>query len=37
VVEMLIQAHRWMPVGVREVESLMGRALAGVVFLFWWR
>jgi ABC-type uncharacterized transport system permease subunit len=35
-VEMLVQAHRWMPVGVREVESLLGLAVAGVFFLVWW-
>ena len=35
-VEMLIQAHRWMPVGAREVESLLGFAVAGVFFLVWW-
>src|SRR5271157_4814616 len=35
-VEMLVQAHRWMPVGVREVESLLGFAVAGVFFLIWW-
>ena len=28
-VEMLVQAHRWVPVGVREVESLLGLAVAG--------
>lgn len=36
VVEMLVQAHRWVPVGVREVESLMGLAVAGLFFLVWW-
>jgi ABC-type uncharacterized transport system permease subunit len=36
VVEMLVQAHRWMPVGVREVESLLGLTVAGLFFLFWW-
>jgi ABC-type uncharacterized transport system permease subunit len=36
VVEMLVQAHHWMPVGVREVESLLGLAVAGVFFLIWW-
>jgi ABC-type uncharacterized transport system permease subunit len=36
VVEMLVQAHRWMPVGIREIESLMGLAVAGVFFLIWW-
>src|SRR5580692_617297 len=36
VVEMLVQAHRWMPVSVREVESLLGLAVAGLFFLVWW-
>ena len=36
VVEMLVQAHRWMPVGVREMESLLGFAIAGAVLLVWW-
>jgi ABC-type uncharacterized transport system permease subunit len=36
VVEMLVQAHRWMPVGVREVESLLGLAVAALFFLIWW-
>jgi ABC-type uncharacterized transport system permease subunit len=36
VVEMLVQAHRWMPVGVREVESLLGLAVASLFFLVWW-
>jgi ABC-type uncharacterized transport system permease subunit len=35
-VEMLVLAHRWMPVGVREVESLLGLAVAAVFFLVWW-
>lgn len=35
-VEMLVQAHRWMPVGFREVESLLGFAVAGLFFLVWW-
>jgi ABC-type uncharacterized transport system permease subunit len=35
-VEMLVQAHRWMPVGVREIESLLGFAVAGLFFLVWW-
>jgi ABC-type uncharacterized transport system permease subunit len=35
-VEMLVQAHRWAPVGVREVESLLGFAVAGVFFVVWW-
>jgi len=36
VVEMLVQAHRWMPVGIREIESLLGFAVAGLFFLVWW-
>ncbi len=36
VVEMLVQAHRWMPVGARELESLLGFAIAGLFFLVWW-
>ena len=36
VVEMLAQAHRWMPVGLREAESLLGFLLAGLFFLAWW-
>ena len=36
VVEMLVQAHRVMPVGVREIESLLGFAVAGLFFLVWW-
>jgi ABC-type uncharacterized transport system permease subunit len=36
VVEMLILAHRWMPVGVREIESLLGFLVAGIFFLVWW-
>jgi len=36
VVEMLVQAHRWMPVGGREIESLLGFAIAGLFFLVWW-
>ncbi len=35
-VEMLVQAHRWTPVGVREIESLLGFAVAGLFFLVWW-
>jgi len=35
-VEMLGQAHRWMPVGVREVESLSGFTVAALFFLVWW-
>ena len=36
VIEMLVQAHRWVPVGARELESLLGFAVAGLFFLAWW-
>lgn len=36
VVEMLSLAHRWVPVGVRESESLLGFAIAALFFLTWW-
>src|ERR1039458_4574373 len=36
VIEMLVQAHHWMPVTVREIESLLGLAVAGLFFLVWW-
>ena len=36
VVETLVLAHRWMPVGVREIESLLGFVVAGLFFLVWW-
>ena len=36
VVEMLVQAHHWMPVTVREIESLLGLAVAALFFLVWW-
>jgi ABC-type uncharacterized transport system permease subunit len=36
VVEMLVLAHRWMPVGMRETESLLALLLAGLFFLAWW-
>ena len=36
VVEMLALAHRWMPEGMRETESLLGLLLAGLFFLAWW-
>jgi len=36
VVEMLALAHRWVPVGVREAESLLGLVVAGLFFLMWW-
>jgi ABC-type uncharacterized transport system permease subunit len=35
-VEMLVQAHRWVPVGAREAESLLGFAVASLFFLAWW-
>jgi ABC-type uncharacterized transport system permease subunit len=35
-VEMLIQAHQWTPVGVREAESLLGLAVVSVFFAVWW-
>jgi len=36
VVEMLVQAHRWMPVGVGEMESLLVFGVASLFFLVWW-
>ncbi len=36
IVEMLVQARRWMPVGGREIESLLGFAIIGLFFLVWW-
>jgi ABC-type uncharacterized transport system permease subunit len=36
VVEMLVQEHRFVPVGVREIESLLGFGVAGLFFLVWW-
>jgi len=36
VVEMLALANRWMPVGMRETESLLGLLLAALFFLAWW-
>jgi len=36
IVEMLAQAHRWMPVDARQVESLLGFAVAGLFFIVWW-
>ena len=35
-VEMLIEAHHLVPVGTRELESLLGFAIAGLFFLVWW-
>ena len=36
VVEMLAQGHRWLPVGVREAESLLGLLVAALFFVVWW-
>ncbi len=36
VVEMLVQAHHFMPVTVREIESILGLAVACLFFLVWW-
>jgi ABC-type uncharacterized transport system permease subunit len=36
VVEMLVQAHHLVPVGFREVQSLLGLAIVSVFFLVWW-
>jgi len=36
VVEMLALAHRWVPYGVREAESMLGLMVAGLFFLVWW-
>lgn len=36
VTEMLLQAHRWVPVGVREAESILGLVIAALFFLVWW-
>jgi ABC-type uncharacterized transport system permease subunit len=36
VVEMLTLEHTWVPVGVREGESLLGLLIAGLFFLVWW-
>ena len=35
-VEMLVQAHHWVPVSAREVQSLLGLAVVTVFFLVWW-
>jgi ABC-type uncharacterized transport system permease subunit len=35
-VEMLNAAHHWLPVGAREVESLLGLAVAAAFFVVWW-
>ncbi len=36
VVEMLLQSHHWVPVGVRDAESLLGLVIAGLFFVMWW-
>jgi ABC-type uncharacterized transport system permease subunit len=36
VVEMLASSHHWLPVSVRETESLLGLLVAGAYFLVWW-
>lgn len=36
VVEMLVQAHRWLPMGVREYESLLAIVVAALFLLIWW-
>jgi ABC-type uncharacterized transport system permease subunit len=35
-VEMLVKSHNWVPVGVREAESLLGLAVVVLFFLVWW-
>ena len=35
-VEMMVQSHHWVPVGLREVQSLLGFAVVSVFFLVWW-
>jgi len=35
-VEMLYLAHRLLPVGMREVESMLGLLVVGAFFLVWW-
>jgi ABC-type uncharacterized transport system permease subunit len=35
-VEMLSAAHHLLPVGAREVEALLGLAVAGAFFIVWW-
>jgi len=36
VVEMLVASHHWLPVGVREVESLLSFAVLALYLLVWW-
>jgi ABC-type uncharacterized transport system permease subunit len=36
VVEMLAQAHRWVPMGEREAESMLALMVAGLFYLVWW-
>lgn len=35
-IEMLVLAHRWVPVGAREAESLLGFLIVGLYYLAWW-
>ncbi|HZB87228.1 MAG TPA: cytochrome c biogenesis protein CcsA [Terracidiphilus sp.] len=35
-VEMLVLAHRWLPVDARETESLLGFLVVGLYYLAWW-
>jgi len=35
-VEMLYMHHSWLPVGVREVESMLGLAVSAAFFIVWW-
>ena len=35
-VEMLVQAHHFVPVSPREIQSLLGFAIACLFFLVWW-
>lgn len=36
VVEMMVSGHHWLPVGVRETESLLALLISGAFFLVWW-
>lgn len=36
VVEMLALAHRWVPMGVREAESMLGLLVVCFFFVVWW-
>jgi ABC-type uncharacterized transport system permease subunit len=37
IAEMLGEAHRWMPVGTREMQSLLGLLIVGAFLLVWLR